>query len=155
MVVVLAGTIWLRINVTSQLPDVSSIQNMVFSEATLIQDRHGETLYKIFQENRDYIDYSKISPIMVDAIISIEDKNYWEHNGLDAGGLLKVAVHNFLHPNNMRGGSTIAQQLLKNLLLNVDGKEETFNERVTRKLKEFFLTSKLSDTLEEQIQKEQ
>jgi len=151
---IIISLVWIRINVTSQLPDVSSIQNMIFSEATLIQDRHGETLYKIFQENRDYVEYDKISPILVDALVSIEDKNYWEHNGLDAIGLLKVAIHNFSHPNDMRGGSTISQQLLKNLLLNKDGKRETFKERVIRKLKEFFLTSKLSDTLENKIRKE-
>ncbi|NOZ45009.1 MAG: transglycosylase domain-containing protein [bacterium] len=153
--VLLFGGIWLQVNVISKLPNVNSIQDMVFSETTIIQDRNGKTLYKIFNENRDYIPYQKISPNMVNAIVAIEDKNYWTHNGLDAMGLLKVAFYNFTHPSNMRGGSTIPQQLLKNLLLNKDGKRETFKERVIRKLKEFFLTSKLSDSLERQIVKEQ
>lgn len=155
LAILFVAIIWMKVNVTSKLPDVSSIQNMVFPEATLIQDRNGETLYKIFHENRDYIKYTQVSPTMINAIVAIEDKNYRHHNGLDAIGLLKVAIHNFTHPNDMRGGSTIAQQLLKNLLLNKDWKKETFKERVIRKLKEFFLTSKLSDTLESEITKEQ
>lgn len=127
---------------------------MVFSEATIIQDRHGETLYKIFHENRDYINYEAISPTMVDAIVSIEDKDFWKNDGLNWMTIMKTAFYNFTHPSNPRGGSGLPQQLLKNLLLNKDGKKETFKEKIVRKLKEIFLTSKLEDTITDQIKKE-
>jgi membrane peptidoglycan carboxypeptidase len=56
---------------------------MVFSEATIIEDRNGNTLYKLFQENREYVSFEKISINMINAIIAIEDQRYREHNGLD------------------------------------------------------------------------
>jgi membrane carboxypeptidase/penicillin-binding protein len=45
-------------NVLVDLPDVTKIKDMVFSEATIIQDRNGETLYRLFEENRQYVEYS-------------------------------------------------------------------------------------------------
>lgn len=45
-------------NVLVGLPDVTKVKDMVFSEATLIQDRNGETLYSLYDENREYVDYT-------------------------------------------------------------------------------------------------
>ncbi|MEI6773712.1 MAG: hypothetical protein WCL18_02590 [bacterium] len=49
---------WFTRNILIDLPDVSKINDMVFSEATIIQDRNGEVLYKLFDENREYVSYS-------------------------------------------------------------------------------------------------
>lgn len=72
------------------MPDVTKVKDMVFSEATLIQDRNGETLYSLYDENREYVDYTGISLNMVNAIVAIEDQRYREHNGLDAMGMLRA-----------------------------------------------------------------
>ena len=45
-------------NVLVGLPDVTSVKDMVFSEATVIQDRNGEALYSLYDENREYVDYT-------------------------------------------------------------------------------------------------
>jgi membrane peptidoglycan carboxypeptidase len=45
-------------NILMDLPDVTEIKDMVFSEATVIQDRNGETLYRLYEENRQYVVYS-------------------------------------------------------------------------------------------------
>ncbi|MEI8090778.1 MAG: hypothetical protein WCG98_00510 [bacterium] len=45
-------------NVLVGLPDVTKVKDMVFAEATLIQDRNGETLYSLYDQNREYVDYS-------------------------------------------------------------------------------------------------
>ena len=71
---------------------------MVFSEATVIQDRNGETLYSLYDENRKYVDYSGISMNMINAIVAIEDQRYREHNGLDAMGMLRAAMSAVLNP---------------------------------------------------------
>ncbi len=150
--ILLIFAFWLTKNVVQDLPDVSSINSMVFSEATVIQDRNGKTLYKLFEQNREYVQFSGISQNMINGIISIEDQRYWDHNGLDPMGILRAGISNIFHPSKgLQGASTISQQLVRNLLLS---KWQTFMEKVTRKLKEMILTSRLDSVLEAQIQKE-
>ncbi len=121
---------------------------MVFSEATVIEDRNWQVLYKLFDENRQYIDYSWISLNMINAIIALEDQRYREHNGLDAIGILRAWVNNVFNPGGgLQWASTIPQQLVRNLLLTKDRK-------IARKLKEIILTSRLWGVLEKQIHQE-
>jgi len=121
---------------------------MIFSEATLIEDRNGEVLYKLFEENREYVWYTGISLNMVNAIVALEDQRYREHNGLDTMGMIRAAVSAVLNPGSrIQWASTIPQQLVRNLLLTKDRK-------ITRKIKEILLTSKLSGVLEKMIRKE-
>lgn len=139
---------WFTRNILIGLPDVSEINDMVFSEATIIQDRNGETLYKLFEENREYVMFSWISTHMIDAIVALEDQRYREHNGLDAMGMIRAALKAVISPwSRIQGASTIPQQLIRNLLLTKDRKIE-------RKIKEILLTSKLSGVLEKTIRKE-
>lgn len=76
--------IWFTKNILADLPDVSKINDMVFNEATLIEDRNGEVLYRLFEENREYVPFTGISTNMVNAIVALEDQRYREHDGLDA-----------------------------------------------------------------------
>ena len=71
--------VWMEINVFKNLPDVSQVKDMVFSQATIITDKNGVELYKLFDENREYAEIDKISEDMINAIVAIEDQNYWEH----------------------------------------------------------------------------
>lgn len=85
-------------------------------------------------ENRIWVDYNKIPKAMKDSIVSIEDKRFWEHNGVDwrrtAGAA--ASLFNLLKSNSSGyGGSTITQQLIKNLT----GEDEV---SLTRKVKEIF-----------------
>lgn len=82
--------IWFTKNVLIGLPDVTKVKDMVFSQATVIQDRNGETLYKLYDENREYINYTGISQNMVNAIVALEDQRYREHNGLDPMGIVRA-----------------------------------------------------------------
>ncbi|MFA7298574.1 MAG: transglycosylase domain-containing protein [Candidatus Absconditabacterales bacterium] len=139
---------WFTKNILVDLPDVSKINDMVFNEATLIEDRNGEVLYRLFEENREYIPYSGISLNMINAIVALEDQRYREHNGLDTLGMIRAAVSAVLNPGSrVQGASTIPQQLVRNLLLTKDRK-------ITRKIKEILMTSKLSGVLEKMIRKE-
>ena len=84
--------VWMEINVFKNLPDVSQVKDMVFSQATVIQDKNGVELYKLFDENREYVEIDKISEDMINAIIAIEDQNYWEHEWLDPWGIFRAAI---------------------------------------------------------------
>lgn len=146
---------WFTKNVIQGLPDISNISSMVFSEATTIEDRNGQVLYKLYEENREYVPFSGISQNMINAIVAMEDQRYWEHNGLDPMGIVRAGFNNLLHPGRgMQGASTIQQQLLKNILLNKDQKRETTQQKIIRKLRELLLTSRLNGIVEKQIKKE-
>lgn len=146
---------WFTKNVVLGLPDISQINNMIFSESTTIQDRNGKDLYKLYEENREYVPFSWISQNMINAIVAMEDQRYWEHSWLDPMWILRAWINNVLRPwAGMQWASTISQQLLKNLLLNKDFKRESFQEKVIRKLREVMLTRKLNNVIEKEIFKE-
>ena len=84
-------------------------------------------------ENRIWVDYDKIPKAMRNAIVAIEDKRFWEHNGVDWKRTVGAAANLFGvgGKNSIYGGSTITQQLIKNLT----GENE---DSITRKVKEIF-----------------
>ena len=98
------------------------------------------TLYK--DENRVWVDYGDIPDNMKNAMVAIEDKRFWEHSGVDWVRTAGAAVH--LLQNDSYGGSTITQQLVKNIT-NYD------EVSLTRKVKEIFRAL----NLEKQYSKEQ
>ena len=134
-----------RIFITRDLPDVSQVRDISFSQATVITDRNWKELYRLFSENREYVDYSWISQNMVNAIVAVEDQRYWEHDGLDTRGIIRAVIHKLLHRHGRtQWASTIPQQLVKNLLLT--------NERtIVRKLKEITLTKQLDGVLDDMV----
>ncbi len=139
--------IWINRNVYQKLPDVSELQNISFSQSTIITDRNGVELYRLFNENREYVPYASINKNMINAIVAIEDQRYWEHNGLDTVGIMRAAIHNVLNPGKkLQGASTIPQQFIKNLLLSSD-------QKIERKLKEIILTKRLDSVITEEIKK--
>ena len=71
---------------------------------------------KYFGKDRQPVTYSQISPNMVNAVVGIEDSRYWEHGAIDLRGTIRAAVNDFQH-KAVQGGSTIAQQYVKNVLL--------------------------------------
>ncbi len=144
-----------RIIIVNNLPDVSKVKNMVFSQATFIEDRHWKLLYKLFNQNREYVAYSWISNNMINAIVSMEDQRYREHWWLDPKWIIRAWL-SFVFPFlwDPWWWSTLTQQLIKNILLNKHLSNETTKEKIIRKLKEFALTSRLKNELEKQIKKE-
>jgi membrane peptidoglycan carboxypeptidase len=69
-----------------------------------------------FGWDRQPVTYSQISPNMVNALVGIEDSRYWEHGAIDLRGTIRAAVNDIEH-KPVQGGSTIAQQYVKNVLL--------------------------------------
>jgi len=140
---------WMQAYVYNDLPDVSTIKDMVFSQATVITDRNDQELYKLFDQNRHYVPFEEISEDMINAIIAMEDQRYWDHSGLDAMGIVRAGLKTIGW--STQWASTIPQQLVMNLLLY---RWTSFAEKVTRKLKEMVLTKRLDRTLESQIRSE-
>jgi membrane peptidoglycan carboxypeptidase len=73
-------------------------------------------LVQYFGWDRQPVTYQQISPNMVNALVAIEDSRYWEHGAIDLRGTIRAAVNDLQH-KPVQGGSTIAQQYVKNVLL--------------------------------------
>ncbi len=101
--------------------------------STKILDRNGKSLYDIFEdERRTPIKIDEIPLYLKQATIAIEDKNFYNHSGFDILGTLR-GVSRLFTRGYAQGGSTLTQQLVKNVLLNSE-------RSILRKLKEFVLS---------------
>ena len=101
--------------------------------ATKIFDRNGQLLYDVFTDKqRTPVDLSAIPLSLRQATLSVEDKDFYKHGGFDPLSPLRI-VWNVLARGRVIGGSTLTQQLVKNVLLSPD-------RTPIRKLKEFILT---------------
>ncbi len=147
LIISLIWAIRFKKNILDNLPDISHIEKISLSQASVITDRNGEVLYRIFEENREYVPLDQISPNMINAIIAIEDKNFWSNPWIDIYGIIRAAINDLVHRKALQWWSTLTQQLIKNLLLDSDRKIE-------RKLKEITLALKINSYLEDKIKKQ-
>ncbi|WP_459489125.1 transglycosylase domain-containing protein [Aquirufa sp. ROCK-SH2] len=100
---------------TGEMPGVDELQNPKLSQASEIYSADGVLLGKFFAENRTPIrDFNKLSPYLVKALVATEDSRFYEHTGIDFQAWLGVAA-GIVKGGDRGGGSTISQQLAKNL----------------------------------------
>ena len=125
----------------SSLPSVKGLDAATLTGDTFISDRNGQLLADVGNNgnHRQFLTLDKISPNLVKGTIDVEDKNFFRNPGFDVTGIARAAYDNFRHRQVVGGGSTITQQLAKQLLLTP---EQTY----TRKLKEIILAYELSQT---------
>ncbi len=97
------------------MPTFEELENPQTNLASEIYSDNGELLGKFFVENRTFVEYENLSPYLVDALIATEDVRYKRHSGIDVRSLTRVAVKSVLLGQGAGGGSTISQQLAKNL----------------------------------------
>lgn len=97
------------------MPTFEELENPQTNLASEIYTDNGELLDKFFVENRTLIEYENLSPYLVDALVATEDVRYKRHSGIDVRSLARVAVKSLLLGQDAGGGSTISQQLAKNL----------------------------------------
>ena len=116
----------------SDLPNPSSISTNYIPKTTKIFDRNGVLLYEIFaNQNRTIVELNQIPENLKNATIAIEDREFYKHPGFDMKGIAR-ALYSNAQNNNLQGGSTITQQLIKSSLL-------TPEPTITRKVKEIVL----------------
>ncbi len=92
-------------------------------------------------ENRISVRWKDIAPTMRSATVAIEDRRYWEHGALDWHGIARAAINNVKAGGITQGGSTISQQLAKNLYL----QREASSRSISRKLDEAWIAVQLQD----------
>lgn len=119
------------------LPTPGKLVLSKHSDSTRITDRKGELLYSVYQdENRSYVKLDQIPIKLQEATISIEDKDFYKNSGFSPFAYLRVAW-NAARGKGLAGGSTISQQLVKNVLL-------TDERSLPRKIKELILAIQIN-----------
>lgn len=105
-------------------------------EATRLYDRNGRLIGSWFTQNRTNVTASQIPADLRRAVVAIEDDRFYQHHGIDPVGIARALVRDVVAGRVVEGGSTITQQLAKNLYL-------TPSRTLSRKLQEAFLALKL------------
>ena len=125
----------------STLPSVKGLDAATLSGDTFIYDRNGTQLADVGNNgnHRQFLTLKQIAPNLVRGTIDVEDKNFYRNPGFDVTGIVRAAYDNLRHRQVVGGGSTITQQLAKQLLLTP---EQTYS----RKAKEIVLAYELSQT---------
>lgn len=129
--------------------DVASIEPSGY--ATMVYDSKGnltETLVKS-GSNRLEATYEELPQCLIDAFVAIEDSRFWSHHGVDLRSMIRAAV-GILTNNPAGGGSTLTQQLIKNNIF-AGGNEDSFGEKLERKLQEQYLALQLEKIMDKEI----
>lgn len=102
-------------DVFGPLPAFDVLENPKSELASEVISSDGEVLGKYFRQNRTMAKYQELPPHLVNALLATEDIRFADHAGVDAKGLFRVLVKTFFLRQDAGGGSTITQQLAKNL----------------------------------------
>ncbi|MEU4537621.1 transglycosylase domain-containing protein [Streptosporangium sp. NPDC023825] len=115
----LVGTAGLTVNsVARTLTDLPpSPRENPLPQRTVLLDRNGKRFAQFYTENRTVVTLAQVAPVMRDAIVAIEDSRFYEHAGLDVKGTLRALVTNTKAGEVRQGGSSLTQQLVKNILV--------------------------------------
>jgi penicillin-binding protein 1A len=124
------------------LPDHTKLKGLKLPGESVVLDRRGERFAEVFEENqrRIWVVLADIPEHVQKAFIAAEDKRFFEHKGIDERGLIRAFISNLAHSSRPQGGSTITQQVVKNLLV---GDALTYE----RKIREMVVASRVERAL--------
>lgn len=122
------------------MPTFEELENPSTNLASEIISADGKVLGTYYIENRSNVSYSELSPHLVNALLAIEDIRFYEHSGIDQRALLRV-IFGIATGNDKGGGSTLTQQLAKNLFPR--GENLSTPQLVIRKFQEWVTATKL------------
>src|ERR1700687_5643931 len=131
-----AGLLW---HYSKDLPDYSQLQDYEPPVMTRVHAADGSLLAEYANQRRLYLPIQAIPKLVINAFIAAEDKNFYEHSGIDFSGKARAALlyaQNFGSNRRPQGASTITQQVAKNFLL-------TNEVSFTRKIKEALLAMRI------------
>lgn len=121
---------------SQNLPDIKALATYHPRTVTEVFSADNHKIGEFFEERRLLIQYEDIPKWLIDAFVAAEDKGFWEHRGIDLEGILRATIKNIKAGKVVQGGSTLTQQVAKNILLSTE-------RRLSRKLKEQILAMKI------------
>ena len=126
--------------VAGSLPKVDTLADYRPPMITRVYSDDGTVIAEFARERRIVVPVSRMPKLLIDAFVSAEDSNFFEHQGIDLVSILRAAVKNVLAGGIVQGGSTITQQVAKSLLL-------TPERKFSRKFKEAILAWRMEKKL--------
>jgi penicillin-binding protein 1A len=130
------------------MPSFRELENPEYNLAAEVYSEDGVLLGKISIENRTWTDYKDLSPFLINALIATEDIRYYRHSGIDIRGLGRAVVRTVVLGQKTGGGSTITQQLAKQLYPRDTARVSTFTRKIrlgVSKFKEWQTAVKLEN----------
>jgi penicillin-binding protein 1A len=126
----------------TDLPDHNKLKGLKLPGASVVLDRKGERFAEVFEENqrRVWVVLADIPEHVRQAFLAAEDRRFYEHHGIDERGIIRAFIDNLAHSGRPAGGSTITQQVVKNLLV---GEDLTYE----RKIREMVVASRVERAL--------
>lgn len=122
------------------LPPIDNLRDVRLQVPLKVLSRDGQLIAEFGEKRRNPLDYEQIPQRMVQAFLSAEDANFFDHPGVDYRGLLRAGVQLALTGKKRQGGSTITMQVARNFYLS---SQKTF----TRKISEIFLALRIENEL--------
>ncbi|MBQ0724513.1 MAG: penicillin-binding protein 1A [Cycloclasticus sp.] len=135
---------YVKFIIIPELPDTQSLTNIQFQTPLSVFSEDGLLIAKFGEKKRIPISYADIPTLQVNAFLAAEDKDFFNHNGVDFMGLMRAATQLILTGKKKQGGSTITMQVARNFFLS---NEKTY----LRKLREILL----SFVIEQQLSKQE
>jgi penicillin-binding protein 1A len=120
----------------SDLPSTSRLEMIEPTLKTVVYAADSTVAGEFFVEDRALVPLADLPPHLVDAFIAVEDRKFYSHWGVDLFGILRAVVRNVMAGETVQGGSTITQQLGRNLF-------DMFEDTLTRKIKEALLAMRI------------
>ena len=150
-IIAASGALGIIKGVIDSSPDISEMTVAPTKFSTFIYDSEGNQTAKLVASNSNRIPVSmdKIPEDLAHAFVALEDERFYEHNGIDIKGIIRafmVGVKNKF--NFSEGASTITQQLLKNIVFTDWVSEESFAEKLKRKIQEQYLAIELEKQMD-------
>lgn len=139
------GVFGLYVWASRDLPSITKVQDYRPAQVTTVYARDGSIMGYFFREKRFLVNLENMSPYLAKAFLATEDARFYEHEGVDLYAIARAFIANLKSRSTREGGSTVTQQLVKQLLV---GPERSY----VRKLKEAILAYELEKYLgKEQI----
>lgn len=144
----LMGVVWggvalflIVVYYTYDLPDVSKINENIRQPSITLYDHDNKAIATIGDLYGDYIKYKEFPKTLINAVIATEDRRFFKHSGVDIFGLFRAAFVNFFAGHVVQGGSTITQQLAKNVYLS---HERTIKRKIQELALALYLENKFT-----------
>jgi len=129
-------------NAVADLPDAGQLKGLRLPGVSVVLDGSGRRFAEVYEPDhrRIWVPLSEIPKSVQQAFVSAEDKSFYQHEGVDERGVVRAFVSNLANPGRPAGGSTITQQVAKNLLV---GDDVTYE----RKMREMIVASRVERLL--------
>src|SRR5215471_16947309 len=113
----------------ADLPDHTHLRDAMLSGVSIVLDNKGNKLGEVFAQERRRISvpFAEIPAHVQNAFVSAEDKRFYQHNGVDEHSVIRAFIENLSQSGRPQGGSTITQQVVKNLLV---GEEVSYERKI-------------------------